>query len=228
MKGGFFFKINQKQIDNWGKDYRCIPDQSQIDCGAMVLSFLGIPFNLARELQKLSSEQGEITINDMLKAMNMLDSKEFENAPNIDSKLIKKMNSLQELEQFIRLNVPNKYSIIVLGRRKELPFEGASTRGHFFIMYKNQVGNIFILDPQNYQLLTEAKDIDKYLSNYDDGAYILVGKTNDGKFTKINTLYKEPISVNRRRFTLESSLLPAKQSKFNGGKKSKKSKKSKK
>ena len=39
MKGGFFFKINQAQIDNWRKDYRCPPDESMVDCGSNVLSF---------------------------------------------------------------------------------------------------------------------------------------------------------------------------------------------
>ena len=190
MKGGFFFKINQKQFDNWRKDYRCPPDESNVDCGAMVLSFLGIPYDIAEKLQIMSHDKGQLTMPQLRDALNLLPYSEFENSPNIEDVTTYDYDNINDMMSFLTNYLPSEYAVIVLGIKKKASFEGA-TRGHFFILYKNEFGNIYVLDPQQSILYTYPEEINNYLSKFDDGFFVLIGKTQDGKFSKFNNLYKQ-------------------------------------
>ena len=81
MKGGFFFQINDKQIERWntGMDTRVCPDGAGIDCGAMVLSFLGLPEDITYPLQKLAYDQGGLTLEQLVEALSQIPTKEFVN-----------------------------------------------------------------------------------------------------------------------------------------------------
>lgn len=190
MKGGFFFKINQAQIDNWRKDYRCPPDESNVDCGANVLSFLGIPYNIARELQIMSHTQGALSLQQLRDALNLLPKDEFENAPNLEDVTSYDYDNIDSMMSFLTDNLPPEYAVIVLGLRKQSLFEGA-TKGHFFIIFKDAENSLFILDPQTSIIYSDLEDIIQYLKEFDDQFMILIGRTQDGKFTKFNKLYKQ-------------------------------------
>lgn len=197
MKGGFFFKINQDQIDNWRKDYRCPPDESGLDCGANVLSFLGIPYNIARELQTLSNQQGALSLQQLVEALNLLPKDEFENAPNLEDVTSYDYENIDDMFAFLFDNLPPKYAVIVLGVRKEALFEG-STRGHFFIIFKDNNDSLFVLDPQSSMIYDNDEDIIQYLQEFNHNYRILIGQTRDGKFTKFNKLYKQtPLSMKK-------------------------------
>lgn len=195
MKGGFFFKINQAQIDNWRKDYRCPPDESMVDCGANVLSFLGIPYDIARQLQLMSHDQGELTIAQLRDALNLLPKDEFENAPNLEDVTTYDYDNIDSMMSFLSNNLPPEHAVIVLGLRKEALVEGA-TRGHFFLIFKDANNSLFILDPQSSWVYTKHEYIIRYLEEFNDRFMILIGRTQDGKFTKFNKLYKQnPLSI---------------------------------
>jgi len=195
MKGGFFFKINQAQIDNWRKDYRCPPDESNVDCGSNVLSFLGIPYDIARQLQLMSHERGELTSPQLRDALNLLPKDEFENAPNLEDAATYEFENIDDMTTFLFDNLPSEYAVIVLGLRKEALFEGA-TKGHFFLIFKGANNSLFILDPQSSWVYTTPESMTEYLQQFNDKYLILIGRTQDGKFTKFNKLYKQnPLSI---------------------------------
>lgn len=207
MKGGFFFKINQAQIDNWRKDYRCPPDESNVDCGSNVLSFLGIPYDIARQLQLMSHDRGELTLDELTQALNLLPKDEFENAPNLEDVTIYEYENIDNMMTFLSNNLPPEYAVIVLGRRKEALFEGA-TLGHFFLIFKDANNSLFILDPQTSFIHTTPETIIEYLQEFSDKFLILIGRTQDGKFTKFNKLYKQiPLNMRYRKIK-ERSIKP--------------------
>ena len=216
MKGGFMFKINEKQIDNWKLDYRCLPDQNNVDCGAMVLSFFGIPYRTARRLQLMANEQGELSIQNLVDALETLPQSEFENYPSSYDSDIKKIDTIDELESFAYSTIPRDYAVIVLGMRKELPFKEATTKGHFFIIFKDSEDSLYILDPQDSNLLSDPEFMGHYLSMFDDGFYIVLAKSAKGEFTKLNTLYKEPLPAKRiPEFSQEPLPMPKKSKRMN-------------
>lgn len=207
MKGGFFFKINQPQIDSWRKDYRCPPDESNVDCGANVLSFLGIPYYIARELQKISREQGQLTMQQLTQALNLLPKDEFENAPNLEDVTTYSFDNIGDMETFLIEYLPPEYAVIVLGLRKKALFEGA-TRGHFFIIFKDVENSLFVLDPQTSIIYSNIETITQYLEEFNDTFHVLIGRTQDGKFTKFNKLYKQqiPLSMKYRKISSQPTL----------------------
>jgi len=143
MKGGFFFKINPDQIDNWTEDYRCPPDESMVDCGAAVLSFLGIPYNISRELQKMSHVKGELTLEELIQALDLLPIDEFENVPNLEDVNVNEYENIDDMKQFLIDKLPKEYAVIVLGLRKKALVEG-ETKGHFFIIFKNIKNSLIV------------------------------------------------------------------------------------
>ncbi len=183
MKGGFLFKIIEEQFDNWKSDYRCPPDGSDIDCGAMVLSFLGVPYDISVELQTTSNKQGGLTPKQLILALNKLDKTDFESFTRLEDVYTKQFSNGKKLFQFVQNEIPPEYAAIVIG-------EGSETIGHFFIIFKDSNNEIFILDPQAslFFSTTTATTIDEYLSTFDNGFYILLGKTCE--LSKFNNLYK--------------------------------------
>jgi len=189
MKGGFLFKIIEEQFDNWKSDYRCPPDGSDIDCGAMVLSFLGVPYDISVELQTTSNKQGGLTPKQLILALNKLDKTDFESFTRLEDVYTKQFSNGKKLFQFVQNEIPPEYAAIVIG-------EGSKTIGHFFIIFKDSDDEIFILDPQAslFFSMTTATTIDEYLSTFDNGFYILLGKTCE--LSKFNNLYKTYKSKN--------------------------------
>ena len=149
----------------------------------MVLSFLGVPYDISVELQTTSNKQGGLTPEQLILALNKLDKTDFESFTRLEDVYTKQFSNGKKLFQFVQNEIPPEYAAIVIG-------EGSKTIGHFFIIFKDSNNEIFILDPQAslFFSMTTATTIDEYLSTFDNGFYILLGKTC--QLSKFNNLYK--------------------------------------
>ena len=215
MKGGFFFEINDKQIERWntGIDTRVCPDGAGVDCGAMVLSFLGLPKDIAYPLQTLANQQGGLTLEQLVEALSQIQTKEFVNLPDYNSIYTPNFDNIPDLVDFLFHNLPNSHGVISFGQR------AGGNIGHFIILARDSIGLLYMIDPQN-DLIVSGDEIVARIQMYEfTNIKLLISSGCD--FTRLN-LYKDGRNFQK---IFGPSL---KRSVFAGKKKNKKNNKNKK
>ena len=167
MKGGFMFKINDKQIERWniGRDTRVCPDGGGVDCGAMILSFLGLPPQISEILQRQANYQEGLSPEQLIAGLNELPKEEFTNVPTDIYPF--NFDNIPNLVEFLYNNLPKSHAIIALCRRSE-------GLGHFILFAKDKRNQLYIIDPQNDLIINEnEKVMVEYLGNFQDIVLIL-------------------------------------------------------
>ena len=185
MKGGFMFKINDNQVINWnaGRDRRVCPDGRGVDCGAMILSFLGLPPQISEILQQQANYQVGLSIDQLIDGLNQLPEEEFTNVPtNISPFTIDVSSEIETLQQFLIVNLPKSHAIIALCRRSE-------GLGHFILFAKDKRNQLYIIDPQNDAIINDKSMVEEYLIGNGFQDIILIFAEGCG-YTRLD-LYKD-------------------------------------
>ena len=184
MKGGFFFEINDKQIERWnmGIDTRVCPDGAGVDCGAMVLSFLGLSKDIAYPLQQLAYDQGGLTLEQLVEALSQVQTKEFVNLPDYNNIYAPNFDNIPDLVEFLYNNLPHSHGVISFGQR------AGGNIGHFIILARDSNGILYMIDPQNDLIVSGDEIITRIQMHEFTNIKLLISSGCD--FTRLN-LYKD-------------------------------------
>lgn len=183
MKGGFFFQINDEQIERWntGMDARVCPDGAGVDCGAMVLSFLGLSKDIVYPLQQLANRRGGLTLEQLVKALSQVNTKEFVNLPDYNNIYAPNFDNIPDLVDFLYNNLPHSHGVISFGQR-------ADDIGHFIILARDSNGILYMIDPQNSLMVFGDEIIAQIEMHKFTNIKLLISSGCD--FTRLN-LYKD-------------------------------------